>query len=52
MGKKSHNKHDKKKPTKKDIKQMNHLRLIQGKKGSSDPASSINPNQQEYKKAA
>lgn len=50
MGKKSHNKEQKKKLTKKEIKQQNHLRLIQGKKGSNPPNESNNDIQ--YKKSA
>jgi len=49
MGKKSHSKDQKKKPTKKEIKQQNHLRLIQGKKGASPPSES---NDIQYKKSA
>ncbi len=34
MGKKGNNKESKKKMTKKEKKQLNHLKLVQGKKGS------------------
>lgn len=50
MGKKGHGKGDKKKLTKKEKKQQNHLRLIQGKKDSE--YSPEKNNDVKYKKAA
>ena len=54
MGKKNHSKETKSKLTKKEQKKMNHLKLIQGKKGSSDTPTENNHKDQhnEYKKAA
>ncbi|MCP4915271.1 MAG: hypothetical protein GY909_19275 [Oligoflexia bacterium] len=50
MGKKGHGKDKKKKLTKKEKKQMNHLKLIQGKK--DDGIVSYHNDQGEKKKAA
>lgn len=51
MGKKNHKKDGKKKLTKKEKKQMNHLKLIQGKKGHDVPGDNHHQNEQ-YKKAS
>jgi hypothetical protein len=54
MGKKSNAKDSKKKLTKKEKKQQTHLKLIQGKGGSSDKSSGNewNQGQDDYKKSA
>ncbi|MFT6633645.1 MAG: hypothetical protein ACJAS4_003616 [Bacteriovoracaceae bacterium] len=51
MGKKGNQKESKKKMTKKEKKQANHLKLIHGKKGSSAPAEEWN-KKDDYKKSA
>lgn len=51
MGKKNHKKDGKKKLTKKEKKQMNHLKLIQGKKGQDQAPGEHHQNEQ-YKKAS
>ena len=52
MGKKAHGKESKKKLTKKEKKQLNHLKLIQGGK-SGNKASNEDYNQNsDYKKSA
>ena len=51
MGKKGNSKDQKKKLTKKEIKQMNHLKLIQGGKNKSSDEVIQNDNVQ-YKKSA
>ncbi len=52
MGKKGHSKESKKKMTKKEKKQANHLKLIQGKRGQSSPGEDWNKKQDDYKKSA
>ena len=53
MGKKGHKKeHGKKKLTKKEKKAMNHLKLIQGKKGQDVPGENYHQDQDQYKKAS
>lgn len=54
MGKKSHGKAQKKKLTKKEKKQQNHLKLIQGGKGKGgeNQNQEWNPNNDQYKKSA
>ncbi len=55
MGKKNHAKAQKKKLTKKEKKQQNHLKLVQGGKGSGKSegqGQEWNPNNDQYKKSA
>ena len=52
MGKKGNQKESKKKMTKKEKKQANHLKLIQGKKGSSSSGEDWNKKQDDHKKSA
>lgn len=54
MGKKNDGKHQKKKLTKKELKHLNHLKLMEGKKSGEVTTNSFNSNNQntEYKKAA
>jgi hypothetical protein len=51
MGKKGNDKGGKAKMTKKEKKVENHLKLVQGKKGSSSPGEEWNKNE-DKKKAA
>ena len=52
MGKKGHSKDSKKKLTKQEKKQQNHLKLIQGQGGGKSSGEDWNKNQDEYKKSA
>ncbi len=52
MGKKGNNKESKKKMTKKEKKAANHLQLIQGKKGQSNPGEDWKKNNDDHKKSA
>lgn len=52
MGKKGFKKEGKKKLTKKEKKAQNHLKLVQGKKGQSNPGEDWNKKQDDYKKSA
>ena len=52
MGKKNQNKESKKKLTKKEKKAQNHLKLMNGKKGNSNPGEVWNKKNDDNKKAA